>query len=135
MPMPPLHTWFQLLRLWVQPLLKQLKSGRAPALLNDLRRLVRRLRRSKRRAVAAELAYLESHRQRLDYAAARRAGEPQGSGAMESTCRQYQCRFKRPGQFWSCAGDEALMCLETFWRNRRWQLLFPHSTRGDPSKN
>src|SRR5438105_4562718 len=78
---------------------------------------------------------LESHQERMDYAVARRAGEPQGSGAMESTCRQYQCRFKRPGQFWSCAGDEALMCLETFWRNGRWHLLFPHSTHGDPSKN
>jgi hypothetical protein len=28
-----------------------------------------------------------------------------------------------------------LMCLETFWRNKRWHLLFPHSTHGDPSKN
>jgi hypothetical protein len=76
-----------------------------------------------------------SKEERMDYDAARRAGEPQGSGAMESSCRQYQCRFKRPGQFWSCAGDEALMCLETFWRNKRWHLLFPHSTHGDPSEN
>ena len=122
-------------RAWVAPLLQKLKSGRAPALLNDLRTLAKRLRQKKRQAVEAELKYLESHQARMDYDAARRAGEPQGSGAMESTCRQYQCRFKRPGQFWSCAGDEALMCLETFWRNKRWHLLFPHSTQGDPSKN
>ena len=56
-----------------------------------------------------------------------KANEPLGSGAVESTCRQYQCRFKRTGQFWTMAGDEALMCLETFWRNRRWHDLFPHS--------
>lgn len=122
-------------REWVRPLLQKLKSGRAPALLNDLRALTKRLRHKKRQAVEAELKYLENHQERMDYDAARRAGEPQGSGAMESTCRQYQCRFKRPGQFWSCAGDEALMCLETFWRNGRWHLLFPHSTHGDPSKN
>ena len=122
-------------RLWVQPLLKHLKAGRAPALLHDLRTVVRRLRKSKRRAAQAELAYFETHRERLDYAVARRAGEPQGSGAMESTCRQYQCRFKRPSQFWSRTGDEALMCLETFWRNRRWHLLFPHITHGNPSRN
>jgi hypothetical protein len=73
--------------------------------------------------------------QRLDYRAARRAGETQGSGAIESTCRQYQCRFKRPGQFWSLAGDEGLMCLETFWRNDRWHLLFPHIPHGDPRRN
>jgi hypothetical protein len=122
-------------RAWVQPLLKKLKRGRATALLNDLRALAKRLRKKKRQAVEAEVSYLASHRERMDYAAARRAGEPQGSGAMESTCRQYQCRFKRPGQFWSCAGDEGLMCLETFWRNDRWHLLFPHILRGDPRKN
>jgi hypothetical protein len=122
-------------RAWVGPLLKQLKNGRAVAVLNDLRTVAKRLRRKKRQAVESEVAYLESHRGRMDYAAARRAGEPLGSGAMESTCRQYQCRFKRPGQFWSCAGDEGLMCLETFWRNDRWHLLFPHILHGDPRKN
>jgi hypothetical protein len=122
-------------RAWIQPLLRKLKSGRAPALLNDLRAVAKRLRHKKRQAVENEINYFDEHRNRMDYAAARKAGEPQGSGAMESTCRQYQCRFKRPGQFWSCAGDEALMCLETFWRNRRWHLLFPHIFQGDPLKN
>jgi hypothetical protein len=122
-------------RAWIKPLLKKLKQGRAAALLNDLRTLAKRLRKKKRQAVQSEVSYLESHRERMDYAAARRAGEPQGSGAMESTCRQYQCRFKRPGQFWSCAGDEGLMCLETFWRNDRWHLLFPHILHGDPRRN
>jgi hypothetical protein len=28
------------------------------------------------------------------------------------------------------------MCLETFWRNGRWSLVFPHVPAGfDPSKN
>jgi len=122
-------------RQWVAPLLRQLQRGRAPALLNDLRTLVKRLRKKKRQALAEGLAYLESHRERMDYAAARRNGEPEGSGAMESTCRQYQCRFKRPGQFWSRVGDEALMCLDTFWRNDRWHLLFPHIRHHDPYRN
>ena len=122
-------------RVWIAPRRKQLKGGRATALLNDLRTLAKRLRQKKRHAVESELAYLESHRHRLDYAVARRAGKPQGSGAMESTCRQYQCRFKRPGQFWSCAGDEGLMCWATFWRNRRWHLLFPHILHGNPCIN
>lgn len=122
-------------RVWIQPLLKKLKAGRAVALLKDLRAVARRLRRKKRQAVESEVAYLETHQERMDYGAARRAGEPLGSGAMESTCRQYQCRFKRPGQFWSYTGDEGLMCLETFWRNRRWHLLYPHILHGDPTKN
>jgi len=120
---------------WVEPLLKKLKNGRAAGLLKDLRTVIKRLRHKKRQAVQIEVSYLENHRERMDYAVARRQSEPQGSGAMESTCRQYQCRFKRPGQFWSCAGDQGLICLETFWRNERWHLLFPHTLQGDPRKN
>jgi hypothetical protein len=97
--------------------------------------LAKRLRQKKRQAVETELKDWERHQERRDDNVARRAGEPQGRGALESTCRQYQCRFKRPGQFWSCAGDEALMGLETFWPNGRWHWRFPHSTHADPSKN
>jgi len=122
-------------RAWIKPLLKKLKNGRVAPLLSDLRTLAKRLRQKKRQAVQSELSYLESHRGRMDYQAARRTGEPQGSGAIESTCRQYQCRFKRTGQFWSFTGDEGLMCLETFWRNNRWHLLFPHILHGDPHRN
>lgn len=122
-------------RAWIKPLINKLKAGRAVSLLEDLHALAKRLRSKKRQTVESELKYLENHRERMNYAAARHAGEPQGSGAMESTCRQYQCRFKRPGQFWSCLGDEGLMCLENFWRNKRWHLLFPHILRGDPRKN
>ena len=63
----------------------------------------------------------------MDYRAGRRAGEPIGSGPVVATCRQSQCRFKRPAQFWSATGDEALLCLEMFWRNDRWHRLFPHT--------
>lgn len=119
-------------RQWVEPMLQQLRCGRAPALPGDLRTLVKRLRHKKRQAIAAELAYLASHQHRMDYPAARRRGEPEGSGAMESTGRSYQCRFKRTGQFWSRAGDETLMGLETFWRNDGWHLLFPHIRHQDP---
>ena len=122
-------------RAWIKPLLQKLKQGRVAPLLNDLRTLAKRLRQKKRQAVQSELSYLESHRERMDYPTARRNGEPQGSGAIESTCRQYQCRFKRPGQFWSLVGDKGLMCLETFWRNERWHLLFPHIPHGDPRRN
>jgi hypothetical protein len=71
-------------RAWIKPLIKKLKQGRAASLLNDLQTLAKRLRRKKRQAVECQLKYLESHRQRMDYGKARRAGEPQGSGAMGS---------------------------------------------------
>jgi hypothetical protein len=76
-------------------------------------------------AGAREVNYFREHRNRMDYRAARRAGELIGSGPVEATGRQYQSRLKRPGQFWSREGDEALMCLETFWRNDRCAPALP----------
>jgi hypothetical protein len=120
-------------RQWIEPLLKKLKAGRSVRVIAELEQVTKRLRARRRAAAQKELAYFRTHRDRLDYGTAQKRGQPLGSGAMESTCRQYQCRFKRPGQFWTRSGDEALMCLETFWRNGRWSILFPHSV--DPSKN
>jgi hypothetical protein len=120
-------------RQWIDPLLKKLKAGRAIRVIDQLEGATRRLRAKRREAAQSQLEYFRGHRQRLNYQAAKRRGQPLGSGAIESTCRQYQCRFKRPGQFWTRSGDEALMCLETFWRNGRWHLLFPHAA--DPSRN
>jgi hypothetical protein len=118
---------------WIEPLLKKLKAGRSVKVIAELKVIIKRLRTKRRATVQSELEYFQSHRARLDYHIAKKHGQPLGSGAIESTCRQYQCRFKRPGQFWTRSGDEALMGLETFWRNGRWHLLFPHSS--DPSKN
>ena len=43
------------------------------------------------------------------------------------TPKKFANGSNRTGQFWSIQGDEALMCLETFWRNNRWHDLFPHA--------
>lgn len=120
---------------WVKPLVQKLKEDESCEVIGELDRLQKRLEGAAKERVEKELNYLQTHRERLNYGDAKKRGEPLGSGAMESTCRQYQVRFKRTGQFWSQEGDEALMCLETFWRNERWQILFPHVKRADPSKN
>jgi len=121
---------------WIKPLKEQLLESQAVEIIEELDRLLHKLRGPKRAVVQAERNYLENNRDRLDYQGAKERGEPLGSGAMESTCRQYQVRFHRSGQFWTRTGDEALMCLETFWRNARWSLLFPHVPPDfDPAKN
>ena len=121
---------------WIKPLKEKLLAGQGPEVIEDLEELLKKLRGARRAAVQAEVNYLENNRDRLDYTGAQERGEPLGSGAMESTCKQYQVRFKRAGQFWTKTGDEALMCLETFWRNGRWSLLFPHVPPDfDPCKN
>jgi hypothetical protein len=122
-------------RAWVGPLLAKLKEDGGCGVITGLEQLQERLEGAARESVQKEVNYLRSQRGRMDYGTAKEKGEPLGSGAMESTCRQYQARFKRTGQFWSRTGDEALMCLETFRRNGRWSLLFPHAQPHDPSKN
>ena len=120
---------------WVKPLVAQLEKGQAERVITQLDAVLKTLPAAAATVVAREVEYFKRHRERMDYGAAQKAGEPVGSGAMESTCRQYQCRFKRTGQYWSTRGDEALLTLETFWRNGRWNQLYPHVGDFDPSRN
>lgn len=121
---------------WIKPVKEKLLASQAVEIIAELDDVLKKLRGPRRAQVQAERNYLENNRDRLDYRGVKERGEPGGSGAMESTCKQYQGRFHRSGQFWTQTGDEALMCLETFWRNGRWSLLFPHVPPDfDPSKN
>jgi hypothetical protein len=124
------------LKAWLKPLVRQLKNESAVKVVEQLEEILSKLPKgASAQAVEKELNYFHEHQQRMDYRAGHRRGEPIGSGAVESTCRQAQCRFKRPGQYWTSQGDEALLCLETFWRNGRWHLLFPHNRQSAISKN
>ena len=120
---------------WLKPLVQQLKNESSLKVIRQLEEALAALPNgAAAQTVAKEVEYFHEHKARMDYRVGRRAGEPIGSGPMEATCRQYQSRFKRPGQFWSRTGDESLLCLETFWRNGRWHLLFPHSSF-NPARN
>ena len=116
---------------WVRPYLRWLERRKNGALdlIDSLEQLQRRLGtfdQDRKDALAREIGYLRQHKDRMDYKNAKALGQPCGSGAIESTCSQYQCRFKRTGQFWSLAGDEAFLALATLHRNGRWDTLFPH---------
>jgi hypothetical protein len=129
---------------WVKPLLQQVRDDQTLAVIASLGELKPRLLEAQQKKVQTQIEYFEHNAQRMKYKEileARDACEkgnateqqnqlanhPVGSGAIESACRQYQCRFKRTGQFWTTAGDEALMSLETLWRNGRWDQLYPHA--------
>jgi hypothetical protein len=121
---------------WIKPLKEKLLAGDGIEVIENLDELITRLQGIQQETVQAQRDYLHNNRERLNYKGAKEKGEPLGSGAMESTCKQYQRRFHCPGQFWTTEGDEALMCLETFWRNGRWSFLFPHVPPDfDPSQN
>jgi hypothetical protein len=116
---------------WVRPYLQWLKRRKDGAVdviqgIEDLQQKLDQFSEKQREAITRELAYLTEHKDRMDYKTAKEIGQPQGSGAIESTCSQYQRRFKLTGQFWSLDGDEAFLALATLHRNQRWQLLFPH---------
>ena len=120
---------------WLQPLVRQLKHESSVKVIRQLEEALAELPAgAPAQVVSREVKYLREHEARMDYRAGRRAGEPIGSEPVEATCRQDQCHFQRPGQFWRQAGDESLLCLETFWRHERWHLLFPH-TSFNPARN
>jgi hypothetical protein len=119
---------------WLKPLIQQLKHQSAVKVIRQLEEALAAMPSAAATdMVAKEVDYLREHQARMDYRVGLRAREPIGSGPVEATCRQTQCRFKRPGQFWSQRGDQALMSLEMFWRNKRWHLLFPH-TASNPAR-
>jgi len=128
---------------WVKPLLAQIHADQTPEVIRTLTELHPRLSSCLQEKLQKQIDYFANNAHRMKYQAVmearkacrqgkptleqrRLADQPLGSGAIESTCRQYQCRFKRTGQFWTTAGDEALMCLETLWRNGRWHELYSH---------
>ena len=136
---------------WVSPLLQQIRDDQTLAVIASLTELKPRLLEAQQEKVQTQIEYFEHNASRMKYKEileARKAldegkateqqkqlaNHPVGSGAIESACRQYQCRFKRTGQFWTTPGDEALMCLETLWRNGRWQQLYPHA-QSSPALN
>ena len=129
---------------WVAPLLQQVRDDQTVAVIASLTELKPRLLEAQQKKIQTQIEYFQDNAPRMKYKEilqARKAcdegkatpeqkqlaNHPVGSGAIESACRQYQCRFKRTGQFWTTPGDEALMCLETLWRNGRWAQLYPHA--------
>jgi hypothetical protein len=114
-------------RQWVKPLLKQIRNDQVVKVIAQLEELKPRLAEAAAKAAGQAIEYYQNNQKRMKYKQGRKGKEPVGSGAIESTCRQLQCRMKRCGQFWSTRGDEALLCLEMFWRNERWEMLFPHA--------
>jgi hypothetical protein len=120
-------------REWVAPYLRWLEQRRDGALdvlqgLEGLRANLAAFHVEQQQALDREIGYFNTHKERMDYKAAQVLGQPVGSGAIESTCNQYQRRFKLPGQFWSLEGDEAFLALSTLHRNQRWHTLFPHDS-------
>ena len=75
--------------------------------------------------IRAVHAYLERHREHIDYAKYQELGLPLGSGMVESACKWLiQQRFKGVGMRWSEDGFNHLLHLRLAWVNGRFESLF-----------
>jgi hypothetical protein len=111
---------------WVEPRRHQLRHGREKQVLAELAGL-KAPRGEAGKVVLREQNYFASHAGRMNYRTIHRRGWPIGSGAVESACRQKQCRFKRPGQFWTAKGMRYLSSLTEARHNQHWDELWPNS--------
>ena len=108
---------------WVEARLHQLRHGQEKKVLAELAGLKRK-RGAAGKGLAREQNYFAHHAGRMNYQAIANRGWPIGSGAVESACRQKQCRFKRPGQFWTPKGLRNLIALDEARRNHHWDQLW-----------
>lgn len=101
-------------------------SNAARKLLEELRAWGLELRArwvGSEQPVAEAVTYLTNPfaADRVDYAAARRAGQPVGSGHVEATCKSLVgLRFKRPGARWKPPSGGHVLRLRAVALSRRW---------------
>jgi hypothetical protein len=108
---------------WVEPRRHRLRHGQEKQVLKELAGLAAPAGDAGE-TVRREQNCFATHAGRMHYQRLHRRGWPIGSGSVESACRQRQCRFKRPGQFWTPGGLRHLGALSEARHNHHWQELW-----------
>jgi hypothetical protein len=108
---------------WVEPRRHQLRHGKEKRVLQEIAGLTAPAGEAAEN-VRREQNYFASQAGRMNYQKLHRRGWPIGSGPVESACRQRQCRFKRPGQFWTPTGMRLLGALTEARHNHHWDELW-----------
>jgi len=101
----------------------RLWRGELKAFTDDVERLCQG-KRGKGWARERDYLLRNARTGRLDYAKARRAKMPIGSGTMESAIRRVvNLRLKGPGIFWHEDHAEQMLLLRTYYKSKHWQVL------------
>jgi hypothetical protein len=114
----------------------RLRPGQPDGVLADLVEAleVEGLPPSARDTLTALYAYLERHRDHIDYAQYKELGLPMGSGMVESACKWLiQQRFKGVGMRWSEDGFNHLLHLRLAWVNGSFEALFQVQLQPSPN--
>lgn len=107
---------------WVELRLHRLRHGKEEQVLEEIAAL--KVQKGERgEVVRKNKVYFAGQAERMHYQKFARRGWPIGSGAVESSCRQKQCRFKRCGQFWTEAGLRHLGAVIEARHNGHWHEL------------
>jgi Uncharacterised protein family (UPF0236) len=113
-------------REWVEPLLHQLRHGQEAEVLGTLKKLpeqVRTLGGAVSELLEREIKYFNTHRDHIHYQDNAAKGFPEGSGAVESACSQFEDRFQRTGQFWKSESLGHLQSLKVARQDGDWEEL------------
>jgi hypothetical protein len=105
----------------------RLRHGMPDGVLADLADAldVEGLPETARETVRTVYAYLQRHREHINYDMYKDLGLPLGSGMVESACKWLiQQRFKGVGMRWSEEGFNHLLHLRLAWVNGRFEVLF-----------
>jgi len=108
---------------WVEPRRHRLRQGKQKQVLKELAGLQPPAGEAGE-TVRREQNYFAGHAARMNYQSWAERDWPIASGPAESACRQKQCRFKRPGQFWTPAGMRNLGALTEARHNHHWDDLW-----------
>jgi len=108
---------------WATRQRRRLWRGELKAFIDDVERLCRG-KRGKGWARERDYLLRNARAGRLDYAKARRAKMPTGSGSMESAIRRVvNLRLKGAGIFWHEDHAEQMLLLRTYYKSKHWQVL------------
>lgn len=98
------------------------EENAARAIMLELKASGRQDRRvGDKRPIHEAITYIESHHERMNYAAVRAAGLPIGSGNTEASCKTLvQVRMKRAGSRWNTTTGRHVLQLRALATSDRW---------------